>query len=104
MHNALLYHPTAAFPRFSDVILAFQGSELMNIKKTSGEVFVHLLLAVAEAEAEIKSLGALCAALSGVHSLFNSPSPVESDFHFCHASFVDFLSDQERSLQFYTWP
>ncbi|KAF9068246.1 hypothetical protein BDP27DRAFT_1295417 [Rhodocollybia butyracea] len=63
--------------------------------KISQEVLVHLLAV------EMKSLGALRAALSSVHSLFNGPSPVESDLHFCHASFVDFLSNRQRSLQLY---
>ncbi|KAF9071960.1 hypothetical protein BDP27DRAFT_1445965 [Rhodocollybia butyracea] len=61
----------------------------------SSDVLVHLL------SLEMKSTGALRAALSGVHSLFSGPSPVESNLHFCHASFADFLSNRERSLQFY---
>ncbi|KAF9069326.1 hypothetical protein BDP27DRAFT_1421115 [Rhodocollybia butyracea] len=58
-------------------------------------VLIHFLTT------EMKSLGALRATLSGVHSLFNGPSPVESNLQFCHASFVDFLSNRKRSLQFY---
>ncbi|KAF9068885.1 hypothetical protein BDP27DRAFT_1421516 [Rhodocollybia butyracea] len=62
----------------------------------SREVLVHLLVA------EMRSLGALRAALSGVHSLFNGPSPLESHLLFSHTSFGEFLSNRERSLQFHT--
>ncbi|KAF9071956.1 hypothetical protein BDP27DRAFT_1496515 [Rhodocollybia butyracea] len=61
----------------------------------SREVLVDLLAV------EMRSLGALHAALSGLHSLFNGPSPVESDLRFCHASFAEFLSNRDRSLEFY---
>ncbi|KIK58058.1 hypothetical protein GYMLUDRAFT_45607 [Collybiopsis luxurians FD-317 M1] len=46
-------------------------------------------------------LGAVRATLSGAHSLFQEPSPVESNFRFCHASFMDFLLDPKRSLEFF---
>ncbi|KAF9066301.1 hypothetical protein BDP27DRAFT_1297491 [Rhodocollybia butyracea] len=45
-------------------------------------------------------LGKIRATFSGLHSLFKEPSPVESDFQFCHASFTDFLLDRHRSLDF----
>ncbi|KIK59994.1 hypothetical protein GYMLUDRAFT_44006 [Collybiopsis luxurians FD-317 M1] len=45
--------------------------------------------------------GTLYATFAGVHSLFREPSPVESGFRFCHASFTDFLFDPRRSLQFH---
>ncbi|KAF5393807.1 hypothetical protein D9757_000012 [Collybiopsis confluens] len=46
-------------------------------------------------------LGTVRATLSGAHSLFREPSPVESGFEFCHASFTDFLLDPDRSLEFF---
>ncbi|KAF5378977.1 hypothetical protein D9757_009127 [Collybiopsis confluens] len=46
-------------------------------------------------------LGVIRATLSSLHSLFLEPSPVESDFKFCHASFRDFLLDPKRSKQFF---
>ncbi|KAF9073951.1 hypothetical protein BDP27DRAFT_1416648 [Rhodocollybia butyracea] len=46
-------------------------------------------------------LGTLHATLSGVHSLFEPPSPLESRFQFCHASFTEFLLDHKRSLGFF---
>ncbi|KAF9071964.1 hypothetical protein BDP27DRAFT_1290802 [Rhodocollybia butyracea] len=73
--------------RILGAVLAFQGNEHSNL--------THLLTL------EMESLGALRAALSGVHSLFNSPSPVKSELRFCHAFFVEFLSNRKRSLQFY---
>ncbi|KAF9071326.1 hypothetical protein BDP27DRAFT_525758 [Rhodocollybia butyracea] len=45
--------------------------------------------------------GALSAALSGLHSLFRGPSPIESSFHLCHASFRDFLLDPRRSKEYF---
>ncbi|KAF5365155.1 hypothetical protein D9757_011757 [Collybiopsis confluens] len=45
--------------------------------------------------------GVLNATVSTLHSLFKSPSPVESRFQFCHASFTDFLLDPKRSLAFH---
>ncbi|KAF5352247.1 hypothetical protein D9757_012507 [Collybiopsis confluens] len=47
------------------------------------------------------SMGTLYATLSGLHSVFKEPSPVDSHFSFCHASFPDFLYDRKRSLQFF---
>ncbi|KIK54425.1 hypothetical protein GYMLUDRAFT_249569 [Collybiopsis luxurians FD-317 M1] len=44
--------------------------------------------------------GTIQATFSGVYSLFKDPSPVESGFEFCHASFPDFLFDRDRSLHF----
>ncbi|KIK52688.1 hypothetical protein GYMLUDRAFT_251057 [Collybiopsis luxurians FD-317 M1] len=46
-------------------------------------------------------VGTLCATFSSVHALFQDPSPVASGFQFTHASFADFLLDQNRSLQFH---
>ncbi|KAF5365372.1 hypothetical protein D9757_012138 [Collybiopsis confluens] len=46
-------------------------------------------------------LGSLHATFSSLHSLFKDPSPVESGFKFCHASFPDFLLDRRRSLHFH---
>ncbi|KAF9071966.1 hypothetical protein BDP27DRAFT_1418543 [Rhodocollybia butyracea] len=75
-------------------IIVFQ--DLMSINEgISRKVLVHLLTV------EMKSLGALRAALSGLHSLFSGPSPVESDLRYCHASFAEFLSNHNRSLEFY---
>ncbi|KIK57989.1 hypothetical protein GYMLUDRAFT_86413 [Collybiopsis luxurians FD-317 M1] len=45
--------------------------------------------------------GILHATLSGLHSVFKDPSPVESGFAFCHASFTDFLLDPKRSLHYF---
>ncbi|KAF9060948.1 hypothetical protein BDP27DRAFT_1490873 [Rhodocollybia butyracea] len=45
-------------------------------------------------------LGRIHATLSELHSLFQEPSPVESDFQFSHASFTDFLLGPCRSLHF----
>ncbi|KAF5364396.1 hypothetical protein D9757_011907 [Collybiopsis confluens] len=46
-------------------------------------------------------VGTIHAVFSGVHSLFQEPSPLESGFQFAHASFPDFLGDPSRSLHFH---
>ncbi|KIK66527.1 hypothetical protein GYMLUDRAFT_38262 [Collybiopsis luxurians FD-317 M1] len=63
-------------------------------KSADGRILVELL------KADMKSKGALRAALSGVHSLFKGPAPVESDLSLSHASFPDFLLDSRRSTKF----
>ncbi|KIK54214.1 hypothetical protein GYMLUDRAFT_264732 [Collybiopsis luxurians FD-317 M1] len=50
---------------------------------------------------QMNSKGALCAALSGLHSLFQGPTPVESNLEFCHVSFWDFLLDRRRSMEYF---
>ncbi|KAF9069784.1 hypothetical protein BDP27DRAFT_674400 [Rhodocollybia butyracea] len=47
------------------------------------------------------SLAEIRATCSGLHSIFQGPSPMESDLRFCHASLTDFLLDRRRSLHFY---
>ncbi|KAF5392040.1 hypothetical protein D9757_003188 [Collybiopsis confluens] len=61
-------------------------------KNPEGPKFLDLL---------ITPLGTLNAIFSSVHSLFEDPSPVESGFTFCHTSFVDFLLEHNRSLDFH---
>ncbi|KIK58040.1 hypothetical protein GYMLUDRAFT_228322 [Collybiopsis luxurians FD-317 M1] len=46
-------------------------------------------------------VGTLHATFSGVHALFQDPSPIGSDLQFAHASFPSFLVDHNRSLHFH---
>lgn len=45
--------------------------------------------------------GVVHSTLSGLHSLFQDPSPIKSHFQLAHASFEDFLLDPRRSRKFF---
>ncbi|KAF5381820.1 hypothetical protein D9757_008313 [Collybiopsis confluens] len=45
--------------------------------------------------------GRLHAAFFGLHSLFKAPSPIQSNFQFCHLSLMEYLLDSSRSLDFH---
>ncbi|KIK66657.1 hypothetical protein GYMLUDRAFT_118484, partial [Collybiopsis luxurians FD-317 M1] len=74
------------------VRIAFRELQRHSSKDDGAQTFIALLNI---------PLGTLHAVSSGIHSLFEGPSPVESGFQFCHASFADFLLDRNRSLHFH---
>ncbi|KAF5348616.1 hypothetical protein D9757_014462 [Collybiopsis confluens] len=79
--------------RILGILIAYQEMlRLPPMPQQPKEIFLALLRI---------PLGIVRATLSKLHSLFQDPSPVESGFQFCHASFSDFLLDRKRSMQFF---